>query len=164
MLWLRVFFSAGIIGHVHILVPLVLLLLYEDCSNQCLADLSYESLRVITLSQLQHPQSHEHESTVMLSGQHRFTRCPDRAGSWAESVLTEASARITHLASDRPPTHYEINHSFFQLPNSTITRQSYFSSSLVQMNNTTPYRRVQPFIALNRREWTRIVHKPPSKH
>ena len=84
----------------------------EDCSNSYLASLSFDSLRVITPSQIcsqnrltllrhifRHPDSLEYSSTFMPSGQYRYTRGPHRVGRprlhWAESVMSQASNRIS---------------------------------------------------------------------
>ena len=106
----------------------------EDYSNQYLSGLAYNSRRIITPSQLysqnrltlleylfRHRDSLEFHSTFMPSGQYRYTRGPNRVGRprlhWAESVMSEASNRLHHMESDEPPTHYEIYHSFFAIPN-----------------------------------------------
>ena len=150
----------------------------ENCLNQYLAGLSF-SIRVITPSQpysqnrlmilghlYRHPQSLEYHSTFMPSGQYRYTRGPNRVGRprlhWAESALSEASSRIIHLNSDQAPSHYDIHHCFFHIPNISNVRLTHVSSSLIWMDNTTPYRRMQPRTR-NRREWANIVSKPPSK-
>ena len=150
----------------------------EDCSNTYLASLSYDSSRVVTPSQIysqnrltllghlfRHPDSLEYSST-MNSGQYRFTRGPNRVGRprlhWAESVMSEASNRISFLESDRAPSHSDIDNSFFHIPNASTVRHTHVSPSLMWMDNTTLYRRIQPR-AQNRREWINIVHKPPKK-
>ena len=103
----------------------------EDCSNSYLASLSYDSSRVITPSQIysqnrltllghlfRHPNSLEFSSTFRPSGQYRYTRGPNRVGRprlhWAESVMSEASNRISHLTSDQAPLHSDIDNSFFK--------------------------------------------------
>ena len=151
----------------------------EACSNSYLAPLSYDSSRVITPSQIysqnrltllghlfRHPDSLEFSSTFMTSGQYRFTRGPNRVGRprlhWAESVMSEASNRISFLSSDRAPVHSNIENAFFHIPNASTVRQTHVSPSLMWMDNTTLYRRVQPR-AQNRREWINVVHKPPKK-
>ncbi len=151
----------------------------EDCSNQYLAGLSYNSMRVLTPSQIysqnrlnllghlfRHPHTLEFQSTFMSSGQYRYTRGPNRVGRprlhWIESTMAEASHRISHLASDPAPSHYDINHSFFQIPNITSVRLTHVSNSLVWMDNTSLTRRIRPR-ALNRREWANVVHKPPKR-
>ena len=151
----------------------------EECSNAYLASLSYDSSRVVTPSQIfsqnrltllghlfRHPDSLEYSSTFMTSGQYRFTRGPNRVGRprlhWAESVMSEASNRISFLSSDRAPVHSDIDNAFFHIPNASTVRQTHVSPSLMWMDNTTLYRRVQPR-AHNRREWINVVHKPPKK-
>ena len=151
----------------------------EDCSNSYLACLSFDSSRVITPPQIysqnrlkllghvfRHPNSLEFSSTFMPSGQHRYTRGPNRIGRprlhWAESVMSEASNRITHLTSDHAPLHNDIDNSFFQSPNASHVRLTHVSPSLMWMDNTTLYRRIQPR-ALDRREWIKVVHKPPKQ-
>ena len=151
----------------------------EDCSNAYLASLSYDSSRVITPSQIysqnrltllghlfRHPSSLEYSSTFMPSGQYRYTRGPNRVGRprlhWAESVMSEASNRISFLASDRAPAHSDIDHSFFQIPNISKVRMTHVSPSLMWMD-TSLYRRIQPR-TLNRREWISVVHKPKKQN
>ena len=152
----------------------------EDCSNAYLASLSYDSSRVITPSQIysqnrltllghlfRHPTSLEYSSTFMPSGQYRYTRGPNRVGRprlhWAESVMSEASNRISFLTSDRAPAHSNIDHSFFQIPNITNVGLTHVSPSLMWMDNTSLYRRIQPK-TLNRREWISVVHKPKKQN
>ena len=147
----------------------------EDCSNSYLA-----SSRVITPSQVycqnrltllghlfRHPTSLEFSSTFMPSGQYRYTRGPNRVGRprlhWAESVMSEASNRISFLTSDRAPLHNDIDNSFFQIPNASNVRFTHVSPFFMWMDNTSLYRRIQPR-ALNRREWTRVVHKPQKRN
>ena len=149
----------------------------EDCSYSYLASLSYDSSRVITPSQIylqnrltllghlfRHPSSLEYSSTFMPSGQYRYTRGPNRVGRprlhWAQSVMSEASNRISFLASDRAPVHSNIDHSFFQIPNITNVRLTHVSPSLMWMDNTSLYRRVQAR-ALNR---ISVVHKPKKQN
>ena len=151
----------------------------EDCSNQYLSGLAYNSRQVITPSQLysqnrltllghlfRHRDSLEFHSTFMPSGQYRYTRGPNRVGRprlhWAESVMSEASNRLHHMESDEPPSHYEICHSFFAIPNISAVRSSHISSSLMWMDNTSLYRRILPNTQ-NRRSWAKLVHKPVSK-
>ena len=151
----------------------------EECSNQYLSGLSYNSRRVITPSQIysqnrltllghlfRHRDSLEFHSTFMPSGQYRYTRGPNRVGRprlhWAESVMSEASNRLRHMESDEPPTHYEIYHSFFAIPNISAVRSSHISSSLMWMDHTSLYRRILPSTQ-NRRSWAKLVHKPESK-
>ena len=150
----------------------------EDCSNSYLACLSFDSSRVITpqiYSQnrlkllghvFRHPNSLEFSSTFMPSGQYRYTRGPNRIGRprlhWAESVMSEASNRITHLTSDHAPLRNDIDNSFFQSPNASHVRLTHVSPSLMWMDSTTLYRRIQPR-ALDRREWIKVVHKPPKQ-
>ena len=152
----------------------------EDCSNAYLASLSFDSSRVITPSQIysqnrltllghlfRHPTSLEYSSTFMPSGQYRYTRGPNRVGRprlhWAESVMSEASNRISFLASDRAPAHSDIDNSFFQIPNASNVRMTHVSPSLMWMDNTSLYRRIQPR-TLNRREWISVVHKPKKQN
>ena len=59
--------------------------------------------------------------------------------------------------------HTDIDNSFFQIPNASHVRLTHVSPSLMWMDNTTLYRRIQPR-ALNRREWIKIVHKPTKQH
>ena len=151
----------------------------EDCSNSYLASLSFDSSRVIIPSQIysqnrltllghlfHDPHSLEFSSTFMLSGQYRYTRGPNRVGRPrlhpAESVMSEASNRISHLTSDQAPLHNDIDNSFFQIPNASKVRLTHVSPSLMWMDNTTLYRRIQPR-ALDRREWIQVVHKPPKQ-
>ena len=151
----------------------------EECSNQFLTGLAYNSRRVITPSQIysqnrltllghlfRHPDSLEFNSTFMPSGQYTYTRGPNRVGRprlhCTESTMAEASQRIIHLASDEPPSHYDINNSFFRIPNITLVRSSHVSTSLMWMDNTSLYRRIQP-MTQNRRAWASVVHKPPRK-
>ena len=120
----------------------------EECSNQYLSGLSYNSRRVITPSQIysqnrfillrylfRHRDSLEFHSTFMPSGQYRHIRGPNRVDRprlhWAESVISEASNRFRHMESDEPPTHYEIYHSFCSIPNISAVRSSRISSSLI---------------------------------
>ena len=148
----------------------------EECSNAYLASLSFDSSKVMTPSQIysqnrlmllghpfRHPTSLEFSSTFMPSGQYRYTRGPNRVGRprlhWAESVMSEASNRISCLASDHAPSHSDIDNSFSQIPKASNVRMTHVSPSLMWMDNTSLYRRVQPR-ALNRREWISIVNKP----
>ena len=131
----------------------------EDCSNSYLASLSFDSSRVITPSQIcsqnrltllghlfRHPNSLEFSSTFMLSGQYRYTRGPNRVGRprlhWAESVMSEASSRISFLTSDQAPLHHDTDNSFFQIPNASNVRLTHVSPSLCWMDNTSLYRRI----------------------
>ena len=149
----------------------------EDCSNSYLASLSYDSSRVITPSQIysqnrltllghifRHSDSLEFSSTFMASGQCHYKRGPNRVGRprlhWAEAVMSEASNRVSYLASDQAPSHYDIDNSFFQIPNASNVRLTHVSPSLMWMDNTSLYRRFHPK-ALNRGEWISVVHKPP---
>ena len=148
----------------------------EECSTAYLASLSFDSSRAITPSQIysqnrltllghlfRHPTSLEYSTTFMPSGQYRYTRGPNRVGRprlhWAESVMSEASNRISFSVSDRAPSHSDIVNSFFQIPNASNVRMTHVSPSLMWMGHTSLYRRVQPR-ALNRREWISIVNKP----
>ena len=105
----------------------------EDGSNQYLAGLAYNSRRVVTPSQMyshnsRHRDTLEFHSTFM---QYRYTRGPNRVGRprlhWAESTMAEASTRITYISSDEPPSHYDISHNYFKLPNITVVRYTYIN-------------------------------------
>ena len=155
----------------------------EDCSNQYLVGLAYNSRRVITPSQMysqnrltllgllshlfRHRDTLEFHSTLMPSGQYRYTRGPNRVGRprlhWAESTMTEASNRLSHLESDDSPSHYDITHSYFRIPNITSVRSSHISNSLIWMDNTSLHRRILP-ATQNRRKWACLVSKPPENH
>ena len=152
----------------------------EECSTQYLAGLAYNSRRVITPSQIysqnrltllghlfRHRDTLEFNATFMPSGQYRYTRGPNRVGRprlhWAESTMTEASNRLWHMESDDPPSHYDITHSYFRIPNVTSVRSSHVSTSLMWMDNTSFYRKILP-ATLNRRTWASLVHKPPKKN
>ena len=151
----------------------------EDYSNSYLPTLSFDSSRVITPFQIyfqnrltllrhlfRHPTSLEFSSTFMPSGQYRYTRGPNRVGRprlhWAESVMSEASSRISHLTSDQALLHNNIDSSSFQIPNASNVRLTHVSPSLMWMDNTSFYRGIQPR-ALDAREWIKVVHKPPKQ-
>ena len=151
----------------------------EECSNQYLVGLAYNSRRVITPSQMysqnrltllghlfRHRDTLEFHSTFMPSGQYRYTGGPNRVRRprlhWAESTMTEASNRLSHLESDDPPSHYDITHSYFRIPNIISVRSSHISNSLIWMDNTSLYRRILP-ATQNRRKRACCVNKPPKK-
>ena len=151
----------------------------EECSNQYLAGLAYNSRRLVTPSQMysqnrltllghlfRHRDTLEFHSAFMPSGQYRYTRGPNRVGRprlhWAESTMAEASSRISYLSSDEPPSHYDIAHKYFKIPNITAVRSSHISTSLMWMDNTSLYRRILP-TTQDRRAWAKVVHKPPKK-
>ena len=136
-----------------------------DCSHEYLSGLAYDTFTVVCPSQLysqsrlsllghlfRHEDSLEYQATFMSAGRYRQVWGSVRTGRprlhWAESTMTEASLRIEHLLSDAPPSHSDINHSFFQLP-----------TLLISMENLRRYRNIKP-LALQRRQWTKIVNKP----
>ena len=102
----------------------------------------------------------------MSAGRYRQIRGPARTGRprlhWAESTMTEASHRMEHLQSDAAPSHSDIRHSFFQLPTLQQIKTSHTSISLINMENLSIYRSLRP-IALQRKNWVKLVHKPPRK-
>ena len=127
----------------------------------------YSQNRLTLLGHLfRHRDSLEFHSTCMPSDQYRSTRGPNRVGRprlyWAESTMAEASQGLEHLASDDRPSHHDIHHSFFRIPNITSVRSSHVSSSLMWMDSTSLYRRILS-MTQNRRAWASLVHKPPKK-
>ena len=82
----------------------------------------------------------------MPSDQYRYTLGPNRVGRprlhWAESLMSEASNRISVLTSDQAPSHHDIDNSFFQIPNASNVRLTHVSPSLMWMDNTPFYRRI----------------------
>ena len=85
---------------------------------------------------MRHPESLEYQATFMDSGAYRFTRGSNCTGRpkvhWAESSLTEATARLEHSQSDAAPAHGDINHSFYQIPSLDQIRISHGSQGIAK--------------------------------
>ena len=150
-----------------------------ECSNEYLSGLASDTLRVVCPSQIysqnrlsllghlfRHDDSMEYHATFMTAGRFWQVRGPARAGRprlhGAKSTMTEASHRLEHLQSDAAPSHSDIRHSFFQLPALQQIKTSHTSNSLTSMENLNIYSPLRP-IALQRKHWGRLVHKPPKK-
>ena len=113
-----------------------------DCSNEYLAGLAYDTLRVVSPAQIysqnrlalpghlfRHDDSLEYHATFLSAGRYRQVRGPARAGRprlhWAESTMTEALNRLEYILSDTALPHSDIRNSFFQLPTLAQVKHSH---------------------------------------
>ena len=143
-----------------------------DCSNEYLSGLAYDTLRVVSPSQIysqnrlallghlfRPKDSLEYLATFMSAGRYRQVRGPARAG---RPRLTEALARLEYMQSDEAPSHSDLHNAFFQLPTIRQVKSSHSTQSLISMENLNHYRSMRP-VALHRKQWAKLVHKPSRK-
>ena len=145
-----------------------------ECSNQCLASLSYRCRKIITPSKLysqerfqlfghihRHPESVENKCTYISSHVYRHIRAPNRSGRpeihCDELCMTQAAQRIDRLLSNAAPTHDQITHAFYDIPTHQDITSAHGSSGLVWMDNTSLFRRVHPRCQ-DRQFWAKVAN------